>query len=47
MSKHVLNRKSRLNLKRLQEVHDKRVVAQLSENDRFALYLGIPVELML
>ncbi|KAF7802308.1 uncharacterized protein G2W53_041419 [Senna tora] len=41
MSKHTLNRKSRLNLKRLQEVQVKRVVAQVSQKDRFALCFGI------
>ncbi|KAF7835553.1 uncharacterized protein G2W53_010412 [Senna tora] len=41
MSKLILNPKSRLNLKVIQEVQVKRVVAQVSETDRFALYLGI------
>ncbi|KAF7835411.1 uncharacterized protein G2W53_010270 [Senna tora] len=41
MSKHILNQKARLNLKRIQEVQVKRVVAQVSQTDRFALYLGI------
>ncbi|KAF7839131.1 uncharacterized protein G2W53_007613 [Senna tora] len=47
MSKHNLNQKSRLNLKRIEEVQVKRVVAQVSHTDRFALYLGIRVNLML
>ncbi|KAF7835549.1 uncharacterized protein G2W53_010408 [Senna tora] len=84
MSKHILNQKSRLNLKRIQEVQVqmccctsesnrslcvifwnpsgfnarmglltalekykfKRVVAQVSRTDHFALYLGIRVDLM-
>ncbi|KAF7839122.1 uncharacterized protein G2W53_007604 [Senna tora] len=46
MSKHILNQKSRLNLKRIQEVQVKRVVAQVRQIDRFALYLGIRVDLM-
>ncbi|KAF7832156.1 uncharacterized protein G2W53_014489 [Senna tora] len=41
MSKHILNRKLRLNLKRIQEVQVKHVVAQGSQTNRFALYLGI------
>ncbi|KAF7812465.1 uncharacterized protein G2W53_033441 [Senna tora] len=47
MSKHTLSRKSQLNLKRIQEVQVKRVVAQLSQIDRFVLYLEIRVDLML
>ncbi|KAF7835558.1 uncharacterized protein G2W53_010417 [Senna tora] len=47
MSKHIFNRKSRLNLKRIQEVEVKRVIAQVSQTYRFALYLGIRVDLML
>ncbi|KAF7833010.1 uncharacterized protein G2W53_015343 [Senna tora] len=45
-SKHNLNQKSRLNLKRIQEVHAKRVLAQVSKNNPFALYLGIRGDLM-
>ncbi|KAF7824005.1 uncharacterized protein G2W53_022149 [Senna tora] len=41
MSNHILNGKSRLNLKRIQEVQVKRVVAQVSQTNRFAFYLGI------
>ncbi|KAF7844389.1 uncharacterized protein G2W53_001294 [Senna tora] len=41
MPKHILNPKSRLNLKRIHEVQVKCVVAQVSQIDRFALYLGI------
>ncbi|KAF7832157.1 uncharacterized protein G2W53_014490 [Senna tora] len=41
MSKHILNRKSRLNLQRIQQVQVKHFVAQVSKTDRFALYLGI------
>ncbi|KAF7839130.1 uncharacterized protein G2W53_007612 [Senna tora] len=40
MSKHTLNQ-SKLNLKRNQEVQVKRVVAQVSQTDRFALHLII------
>ncbi|KAF7839172.1 uncharacterized protein G2W53_007654 [Senna tora] len=47
MSKHILNQKSRLNLKTYQEVNVERVVAQVSQTNRFALYLGIRVDLML
>ncbi|KAF7839115.1 uncharacterized protein G2W53_007597 [Senna tora] len=47
MSKHILNKKSLLNLKRIQEIQVKRVVAQESQTDRFALYLEIRVDLML
>ncbi|KAF7844384.1 uncharacterized protein G2W53_001289 [Senna tora] len=47
MSKHILNRKSPLNLKRIQEIQVKYVVAQVSQIDRFALNLEIPVDLML
>ncbi|KAF7832167.1 uncharacterized protein G2W53_014500 [Senna tora] len=45
--KHILNRKSRLNIKRIQEVQVKRVVAQVGQTDRIALYLGIRVDIML
>ncbi|KAF7812442.1 uncharacterized protein G2W53_033418 [Senna tora] len=47
MSKDILDQKSQLNLKIIQEVQAKRVVAQVSQTDRFALYLGIRVDLML
>ncbi|KAF7844385.1 uncharacterized protein G2W53_001290 [Senna tora] len=47
MPKHILNQNSRLNLKRFQEVQVKRVVAQVSQTYRLALYLGIRVDLML
>ncbi|KAF7823758.1 uncharacterized protein G2W53_021902 [Senna tora] len=47
MSKKILNQKSRLNLKRTQEVEVKRVVAQVRQTDHFALYLGIRMDLML
>ncbi|KAF7812469.1 uncharacterized protein G2W53_033445 [Senna tora] len=47
MLKHMLNQKSRFNLKRIHEVKVKRVVAQESRTDRFALYLGMLVNLML
>ncbi|KAF7832146.1 uncharacterized protein G2W53_014479 [Senna tora] len=47
MSKQILNRKSRLNLKRIQEVQVKSVVAQVSQTDGFELYLRIRVDLML
>ncbi|KAF7812411.1 uncharacterized protein G2W53_033387 [Senna tora] len=47
MSKHILNQNSRLNPKRFQEVQVKRVVAQVSQTDRFALYLGIRLDLEL
>ncbi|KAF7823999.1 uncharacterized protein G2W53_022143 [Senna tora] len=47
MCKHILNQKSLLNLKRVQEVQAKSVVAQVSQTDRFALYLGIRLNLML
>ncbi|KAF7832138.1 uncharacterized protein G2W53_014471 [Senna tora] len=46
MSKHILNRKSRLNLKIFQEVQVNLVFAQDSETDRFVLYFGIRVDLM-
>ncbi|KAF7808097.1 uncharacterized protein G2W53_040258 [Senna tora] len=46
MPKHILNCKSRLNLKKLKKYKFKYVVAQVSETDRFALYLGIQVVLM-
>ncbi|KAF7839116.1 uncharacterized protein G2W53_007598 [Senna tora] len=47
ISKPILNGKSRLDLKRIQEVQVKLVVAQVNQTDRFALYLGIRVDLML
>ncbi|KAF7839165.1 uncharacterized protein G2W53_007647 [Senna tora] len=47
MSKLILNQKSRLNLNRIQEVQVKRVVAQVSEIDHFALFLGIRVDFRL
>ncbi|KAF7839140.1 uncharacterized protein G2W53_007622 [Senna tora] len=47
MSKQILNIKSRLNLKRIPEVPVKRVAAQANQIDRFALYLGIRMDLML
>ncbi|KAF7839112.1 uncharacterized protein G2W53_007594 [Senna tora] len=45
MCKHILNRKSRLNLNRIHEVQVKLIVAQMIQIDRFALYLGILVDL--
>ncbi|KAF7832166.1 uncharacterized protein G2W53_014499 [Senna tora] len=45
ISNYILNRKSRLNLERIQEVQVKRVLAQVSQIDRFALYLGVRVGL--
>ncbi|KAF7824003.1 uncharacterized protein G2W53_022147 [Senna tora] len=45
MFKHNLDGKSRLNLKRLQDVRVKRVVAQVSQTDHYALCLGIQVDL--
>ncbi|KAF7841499.1 uncharacterized protein G2W53_003797 [Senna tora] len=47
MSKKILNQNLRLNHKGIQEVQGKRVVAQMSQTDRFALYLGIVEDLML
>ncbi|KAF7812437.1 uncharacterized protein G2W53_033413 [Senna tora] len=47
ISKHILNRKLQLNHNRIQEVPVKCVVAQVSQIDRFMLYLGIRVDLML
>ncbi|KAF7839121.1 uncharacterized protein G2W53_007603 [Senna tora] len=47
MSKQLLNQKSRMNLKRIPEVQVKRIVAQVSPTDRFAMYLGIRVDLIL
>ncbi|KAF7839168.1 uncharacterized protein G2W53_007650 [Senna tora] len=47
MSNHILNEKSQLNLKRIQEEQVKHVVAHVSQTDRFALYLGIRADLML
>ncbi|KAF7802105.1 uncharacterized protein G2W53_041216 [Senna tora] len=46
MGKHRLNQNLRFNLKRIQEVQVKRVVAQVSQTDRFALYLGIREDLI-
>ncbi|KAF7812431.1 uncharacterized protein G2W53_033407 [Senna tora] len=46
MSNHILNGKSQLNLKRIQEVQINRVVAQVSQTRRFAINLGIRVDLM-
>ncbi|KAF7839134.1 uncharacterized protein G2W53_007616 [Senna tora] len=43
MSKHILKKQSRLNIK----VQVKRVVAQVSETDRYVLYFGIGVDLKL
>ncbi|KAF7839164.1 uncharacterized protein G2W53_007646 [Senna tora] len=40
-------RKFRLNRKRIQDVQVKRVIAQASQTDRFALYLGLPQDLLL
>ncbi|KAF7832140.1 uncharacterized protein G2W53_014473 [Senna tora] len=47
MCKNILNQKERLNLKIIQEVQVKRVIAQVSKTDRFVLYAGIRVKLML
>ncbi|KAF7812438.1 uncharacterized protein G2W53_033414 [Senna tora] len=47
MSKLILNQKSRLNIKKIQEVQLKCVVAQMCQTDRFALYFGIRVDGML
>ncbi|KAF7839159.1 uncharacterized protein G2W53_007641 [Senna tora] len=47
MSKDILNQKSRLNLERVKEVQVQRVLAQVGQTDRFVLYLGIRVDLML
>ncbi|KAF7832172.1 uncharacterized protein G2W53_014505 [Senna tora] len=47
MSKHILNQQLRLNIKGIHEVYVKYVVAQVSQTDRFALYLEIRVDLML
>ncbi|KAF7832158.1 uncharacterized protein G2W53_014491 [Senna tora] len=47
MSKHILYRKSQLNLKAVQQVQVKRVVAQLSGTDRFVLCFRIRLDLML
>ncbi|KAF7839145.1 uncharacterized protein G2W53_007627 [Senna tora] len=41
MSKDILNQKSRLNLKRIQEVQVKCDVAQVIQTYRLPLYLGI------
>ncbi|KAF7841518.1 uncharacterized protein G2W53_003816 [Senna tora] len=46
MSKHILNRKMRLNLKSNQEVQVQRVVAQISQIEGIALYLRIRVDLI-
>ncbi|KAF7839124.1 uncharacterized protein G2W53_007606 [Senna tora] len=42
MSKHILKLKSRLNLKRIQEVQVKRVVAKVNQTDHFMLYFRNP-----
>ncbi|KAF7821602.1 uncharacterized protein G2W53_027057 [Senna tora] len=48
MPKHILTLKSQWNLKKEHEKYKfKRVVAQVSQTDRFALYSGIRVDLML
>ncbi|KAF7839135.1 uncharacterized protein G2W53_007617 [Senna tora] len=47
MLKYILKQKSRLKLKRIEEVPVKHVVAQLRQTDRFALNLGIRLDLML
>ncbi|KAF7832168.1 uncharacterized protein G2W53_014501 [Senna tora] len=47
LSKHILNQKSRTNLNRIPEVQVKRFDAQVSQTDRFAMLLGIQVDLML
>ncbi|KAF7839162.1 uncharacterized protein G2W53_007644 [Senna tora] len=47
MSKQFFYQKSLLNRKRIQDIKVKRVVAQVSQTDRFALYLGIPLGLLL
>ncbi|KAF7832165.1 uncharacterized protein G2W53_014498 [Senna tora] len=47
MSKHILKQKSRWNLKRIQEVQVKRVFEQVIQTNRFVLYMGIRVDLML
>ncbi|KAF7812433.1 uncharacterized protein G2W53_033409 [Senna tora] len=46
MSKHILDRNSRLNPKIIQDVQVNRVVAQVSHTNRIALYLGIRVDCM-
>ncbi|KAF7832149.1 uncharacterized protein G2W53_014482 [Senna tora] len=47
MCKHILNRKSRLNVKRIQEEQVKCDVAKVSPTDRFALYLAIRGDLII
>ncbi|KAF7832153.1 uncharacterized protein G2W53_014486 [Senna tora] len=47
ISKHILNRKSGSNLKRIQEEQVKRVVEQVNQTYRFVLYFGIKVDVML
>ncbi|KAF7844212.1 uncharacterized protein G2W53_001117 [Senna tora] len=45
-SNHILNRKSRLNLKRIEEELAKRDVAYVSQTNRFSLYLGTLLDLI-
>ncbi|KAF7832159.1 uncharacterized protein G2W53_014492 [Senna tora] len=47
MSRIIMNRKSRLNLKRIQQAEVKRVVAQSIQTDRFVVCFGIRLQLML
>ncbi|KAF7802117.1 uncharacterized protein G2W53_041228 [Senna tora] len=47
MSKHILEEKSLSDLKNVHEVRVKSLVAQVSETDRFALYFGNRVDLVL
>ncbi|KAF7842082.1 uncharacterized protein G2W53_004380 [Senna tora] len=47
MSKHILNEKCDWISKELKKYKFKRLVAQSNQTDRFALYLGIRVDLML
>ncbi|KAF7844382.1 uncharacterized protein G2W53_001287 [Senna tora] len=47
MSKDILNLKSRFNLKRIEQLQEKCVNGQVCYTDRFALNLGIPMDLML
>ncbi|KAF7841521.1 uncharacterized protein G2W53_003819 [Senna tora] len=47
MPKLILNEKSRLNFKGIQEALVKRGVAKVNQTDRIALYLGIKVHFML
>ncbi|KAF7835409.1 uncharacterized protein G2W53_010268 [Senna tora] len=42
ISRHILNQKSRLILKRIQELQVKSVFAQVRQIDRFVLYFGNP-----